>query len=312
MRVLYTDPNDELALERELLGAELATAKSDPGAIEVLVVHQTIVDASLLERYPRLKGIVRLGVGYDKVDLDACRAQGISVAHVPDYCTNEVADTAMALILTLVRGTRELEAALREHPEIWQDLSLARIRRASSLVLGVVGAGRIGSAVLERARPCGFELIFQDPAVAACSGAQRVDTLVALLERADIVSLHLPLNASTQGLVNAEFLARMKPGSLLVNTARGGLLANEQALLDALTQGRLAGAALDVLPVEPPTDQPLFTAWRENHPGLAGRLILNPHNAFYSRQAAESVRRLAAGEAARLLAGLSFRHCVLE
>jgi phosphoglycerate dehydrogenase-like enzyme len=310
MRVLYTDPNDELALERELLGVELATAQSDPGAIEVLVVHQTIVDASLLEQYPRLKGIVRLGVGYDKVDLNACRAQGISVAHIPDYCTNEVADTAMALILTLVRGTRELEAALREHPEIWQDLSLARIRRASSLVLGVVGAGRIGSAVLERARPFGFELIFQDPAVAVCSGAQRVDTLIELLERADIVSLHLPLNGSTRGLVNAEFLARMRPGSLLVNTARGGLLASDQALLDALTQGHLAGAALDVLPVEPPTDQPLFKAWRENHPGLAGRLILNPHNAFYSRQATESVRRLAAGEAARLLQGHSFSHCV--
>jgi D-3-phosphoglycerate dehydrogenase len=310
MRVLYTDPNDELALERELLGAELATAQSDPGAIEVLVVHQTMVDASLLRRYPRLKGIVRLGVGYDKVDLDACRARGVCVAHVPDYCTSEVADTAMALILTLVRGTRELEAVLRERPEMWQDLSLARIRRASSLVLGVVGAGRIGSAVLERARPFGFELIFHDPAVAACCGAQRVDTLVTLLERADIVSLHLPLDASTRGLVNAEFLARMRPGSLLVNTARGGLLASDQALLDALTQGRLAGAALDVLRVEPPTDQPLFTAWRENHPELAGRLILNPHNAFFSRQAQESVRRLAAGEAARLLAGQAFRHCV--
>lgn len=312
MRVLYTDPNDELALEHELLGAELAAATSDPGAIEVLVVHQTIVDASLLARYPRLKGIVRMGVGYDKVDLNACRAKGVSVAHVPDYCTSEVADTTMALILTLVRGTRELEAALREHPEMWQDLSLARIRRASSLVLGVVGAGRIGSAVLERARPFGFELIFTDPVVTACRGAQRVDALVTLLERADIVSLHLPLNANTQGLVNAEFLARMKPGSLLVNTARGGLLANEQVLLDALTNGRLAGAALDVLPVEPPADQPLFTAWRDDRPGLAGRLILNPHNAFYSQQAQESVRCLAAGEAARLLARRPFRHCVPE
>jgi D-3-phosphoglycerate dehydrogenase len=312
MRVLYTDPTDDLALERELLGADLAAAKSDPRAIEVLVVHQTMVDASLLQRYPRLRGIVRLGVGYDKVDLNACRANGVAVANVPDYCTSEVADTAMALILTLVRGTRELEAALRQHPGTWQDLSLARIRRASSLVLGVVGAGRIGSAVLARAGPFGFERIFHDPAVTACCGAQRVDSLVTLLERADIVSLHVPLNASTQGLVNAEFLARMKPGAMLINTARGGLLADEQALLDALVQGRLAGVALDVLPVEPPTDQPVFTAWREDHPALAGRLILNPHNAFYSRQAQESVRRLAAGEAARLLAGRSFRHCVSE
>lgn len=314
MSVLYTDPGDDLALERGLLGAALAGSGADPEAIEVVVVHQTIVDAAFLAAYPRLRGVVRLGVGYDKVDLDACRARGVAVANVPDYCTAEVADTAMAMILDLVRGGRELEAALQRQPAAWQSLSLPRIRRSDSLLLGIVGAGRIGTAVLARARPFGFGLIYHDPAVSDRPGAERMPDLASLLARADIVSLHLPLTAATRGLVDATFIARMKPGAMLVNTARGGLLGDEPALLEALADGRLAGAAFDVLPVEPPKaqspDQPLFSAWLRQEPRIAGRLIINPHNAFYSQQASDACRRLAAAEAARILSGEPFRHPV--
>ncbi|HEY9839219.1 MAG TPA: C-terminal binding protein [Candidatus Obscuribacterales bacterium] len=312
MKVLFTDPSGDLALERELLGAALAGPDPAADGVEVLVVHQTIVDAACLARYPNLKGVVRLGVGFDKVDLAACAAQGVRVANVPDYCTGEVADTAMAMILDLVRGVHELEAALRQSPAAWQSLSLARVRRSAALVLGVVGAGRIGRAVLERAAGFGFTRIFCDPAVAACAGAERVERLETLLARADIVSLHVPLNPATRGLIDAGFLARMKPGALLVNTARGGLLADQQALLEALAQGRLAGAAFDVLPIEPPLGQPLFEAWRQRDPSVHGRLILNPHNAFYSQEAAQSVRRLACEEAIRMLAGQPLRHPVSD
>lgn len=305
MKVLVTEPEDDLALERAILGdgAVVAGTAAEASAVAVAIVHQTPVDTAFLDRHPRLAAVVRLGVGYDKVDLAACRARGVAVANVPDYCTAEVADTAMAMILDLVRGVRELEAALHAEPGRWQQCSLPRVRRASSLTLGVIGAGRIGTAVLERAAAFGFTRVFCDPVVAASAGAERLPSLDALLARADVVSLHVPLDESTRGMIGAGFLARMKPGAMLVNTARGRLLGDEQALLDALISGRLAGAAFDVLPTEPPRDEPLIAAWLRNDPRIYGRLRVNPHNAFYSRESAKEVRRLAAQEAARALAG---------
>lgn len=311
MKVLVTEPEDDLAIEREVLGAAvLAGAAPEPAAVAVAIVHQTPVTAAFLAALPNLRAVVRLGVGYDKVDLAACRARAVQVANVPDYCTAEVADTAMAMILDLVRGVRELEAALGGDPARWQQCALPRVRRTSSLTLGVIGAGRIGAAVLERAAPFGFRRLFHDPAVAARAGAERVPDLPALLARADVVTLHVPLDDGTRGMIDAGFLAALKPGALLVNTARGGLLGDEAALLDALASGRLAGAAFDVLPVEPPGGEPLITAWQRGEASLRGRLIVNPHNAYHSREAAVEVRRRAAQEAARVLAGEPLRHRV--
>lgn len=312
MRVLVTEPEDDLAIERAILGdhAVAAGVAADAASIAVAIVHQTPVDVPFLERYPGLVAVVRLGVGYDKVDLGACRARGVAVANVPDYCTAEVADTAMAMILDLVRGVREIEAALYGDPGRWQQCSLPRVRRTATLTLGVIGAGRIGTAVLERAVPFGFARIFHDPAVAASAGAERVPDLAALLARADVVTLHVPLDGGTRGMIDAGFIARMKPGASLVNTARGGLLGDESALLEALVSGRIAGAAFDVLPTEPPAGQPLIAAWQRNDPRIHGRLRINPHNAFYSREAAAEVRRMAAEEAARALAGQPLRNDV--
>jgi phosphoglycerate dehydrogenase-like enzyme len=309
MKVYYPDAEDELIPERAVLGAALVSGRPDLDRVEVLVVHRTPVTSDLLACLPRLRGVVRLGVGYDQVDLGACARRQVAVAHVPDYCTTEVADTALAMILNLVRGIQELESALRQQPEFWQSLSRPQIRRSSSLVLGVLGAGRIGRAVLERATPFGFGRLFYDPVVFSAAGAQRTENTVALLRQADIVSLHVPLQADTRGMVDRTFLAQMKPGSMLINTARGGLIGDEAALLESLLSGRLAGAALDVLPVEPPAAEPLFRAWQQDS-DLAGRLILNPHNAYYSREASAEVRQLAAAEAARILAGEAFLHPV--
>jgi phosphoglycerate dehydrogenase-like enzyme len=241
LKVLVTDPEDDLAIERDVLGADtvIAGRAADPASVAVAIVHQTAVDAAFLGGYPNLAAVVRLGVGYDKVDLAACRARGVRVANVPDYCTSEVADTAMAMILDLVRGVRELEAALHAEPGRWQQCSLLRVRRAGALTLGVIGAGRIGTAVLQRATPFGFARIFHDPVVLSSAGAERVGDLATLLARADVVSVHVPLDADTRGMIDADFIACMRTGAMLVNTARGGLLGDEQGLLDALVSRKL-------------------------------------------------------------------------
>jgi len=307
MQVWFCDAGAELTLEAEILGPALVRGEPDPAQLKVLVVHQTPVNASLLSAYPALQGVIRLGVGYDKVDLTACRERGIQATHLPDYCTCEVADTTLALILNLVRGGRELEAALRRHPDAWQTLSLPHIRRSTKLTLGVIGAGRIGAAVLARARPFGFRRVFYDPFVSSCEDAEALPELETLLEQADLVSLHLPLSESTRGLANAAFLARMKPGACLINTARGGLMADEPAWLQALLSGRIGALALDVLPVEPPGSEVLFQAWLQHKEALAGRLLIQPHQAFYSQESAQAARQEAAQEARRFLQGQGFR-----
>ena len=307
MSVWYSDPDDDLQFEQAILGDLLCCKRHpEPADVQVMIVHQTDVNREFIKRFPQLKGIVRLGVGYDKVDLQACRERGIQVANIPDYCTTEVADTTLAMMLDLVRAGRELEANLRLQPDSWQQLSVPRVRRASSLTLGVVGAGRIGSAVLHRATAFGFDCLFYDPAVHHIDNATRKESLQDLLQRSDIVSLHVPLQADTECMVNAWFLQQLKPGAILINTARGKLIGDEQLILDTLIDGRLGALALDVLPCEPPGNQPLFHAWKTSDPRILGRLIIQPHNAFYSQEAALDVRQRAAEEALRCLNGTHF------
>jgi phosphoglycerate dehydrogenase-like enzyme len=311
MKVLVTEPADEeLSVERAVLGDAVTTGSQSPADIHVAIVHQARVDEHFLSKYVNLRGVIRQGAGFDKVDLNACRNREVLVANVPDYCTSEVADTAMAMILDTVRGVCETGAHLRRCPLAWQSLALPRIRRTSSLTLGIVGAGRIGSSVIQRAKPFGFRLFYVDPFVEDCPGAERVFDLSTLLSQSDIVSLHLPANESTHGMIDASFIASMKRGATLVNTARGSLLGDEFSLLEAVRLGKLSAIALDVLPCEPPVHSALFDAWRDEEPDLAGRIRITPHVGFHSSEAAIEVRRRAAEEAARILRGQSPNNAV--
>jgi len=304
MKVFVTDPVDpHLSIESKVLGDSLITAPENPNDVHVAIVHQTHVNEDFLSRFANLRGVVRQGVGVDKVDLKACAGRGILVSNVPDYCTSEVADTAMAMILDLVRGVSEVAGQLRQHPLVWQSLALPRVRKTSNLTLGIIGAGRIGSSVIRRACPFGFRLIYFDPAVDACPAAERVTDLETLLSESDIVSLHIPEDEMTAGLVDAHFIEGMKQGAMLVNTARGKLLGDEAALLTAVRERKLSAVALDVLPSEPPVDSVLFEAWRNEDPDVVGRILINPHVAFHSSEASLEVRRRATEEAARILLG---------
>src|SRR4051794_37852046 len=193
--------------------------------------------AADMDELPNLRAIVTGSIGYDHVDVDAAAARGIWVCNVPDYCVDEVADHTLALLLALLRGVVALDRDA--HAGGWDALAAGPLRTLAGLCVGIVGHGRIGSAVGRRLGGRGCGLLVHD---IRDVGVPLVP-LDELLERSEAVTLHTPLTAATRGLVGAEQIARMRPGALLVNTARGQLV-DLEALAEALRDGRLGGAAL--------------------------------------------------------------------
>jgi D-3-phosphoglycerate dehydrogenase / 2-oxoglutarate reductase len=263
------------------------------GEADVLINQYVPITAAVLDALPRCRLVVRYGVGVDNVDLQAAAERGVWVANVPDYGRDEVADHTLALALALLRGVVALDRSVRDGT--W-DLDPARpLRRLATLTWGVVGCGAIGTAVAGRAAGLGMRVLGYDlPTVRSEAPIERVP-LEELLEEADLVSLHAALTPDTRHLVGAAALARMRPTAHLVNTARGGLV-EEAALLAALDDGALAGAALDVLEHEPPDE----LGWRlARHP----RVVATPHAAWYSEEAFHTLKSEVAREALRVLGG---------
>jgi D-3-phosphoglycerate dehydrogenase len=278
----------------------------------LLLWHEVHIDETVVARLDRCRVIVRVGVGFDNVDLEATGKAGICVCNVPDYGTEDVADHAIALLLALSRGLFQYQEAARAGEWSWQ--TGKGLRRLSGAILGVVGMGRIGVATARRARPLGMHIAFYDPYLAdgydKALGVTRCDSLDELLASADAVTVHVPLTSETRGLVNEAFLRRLPPGALLINTARGGTM-DLDAVHRALLSGHLRGAGLDVLPQEPPDpSHPLIRDWSQRAPWLEGRLVLTPHAAFYNEESYVEMRRKAAREVLRVLSGEAPRNCV--
>ncbi len=300
-------PGTRLAMRGAATLADLPEA--DRAAADGLMIFRQFLTAADLARFPRLRAVVRMGVGYDRLDRAACAERGILVCNVPDYGTTEVADHAIALALALRRGLLLHHDAQRAAPPAeWAPIDHALVRRLGVQGFGIVGLGRIGTAVALRAKALGFRVMFHDPALPngteLAIGIGRAATLDALLAEADVLSLHTPATPATRGLIDAARLARLPPGAVLVNTARGPIV-DLDALEAALRDGHLAGAGLDVLPVEPPEEppHPLLAAYRARAPWLLGRLIVTPHSAFHSPQAWADIRRKSAETMAAALAG---------
>jgi D-lactate dehydrogenase len=285
-------------------------------ATEVLspFIHSR-VDAGALERLPRLRLVATRSTGVDHIDLEACAARGIAVANVPTYGENTVAEHTFALILGL---SRRLIGAERKGRRADFDLSGLQGFDLKGRTLGVVGAGRIGLHVIRIARAFGMAVVVSDPnreeLLAEVLGFDYVE-LDELLERSDVVSLHAPAVPATHHMIDAAALARMRPGALLINTARGALVDTE-ALVAALDSGRLGGAGLDVFEGEEHVgeDYELLAQGGEDRVRLAlGRrlladrddVILTPHNAFNSREAVERIAATTAQNIAAFLAGES-------
>ena len=282
-----TDIDVELVTGLVANADELAALAKDADAL--VVSSREAVPREVIEQLDRCQVIVRMSVGIDHVDLEAATEHGIVVSHCPDYCTNEVADHAIALILALNRRIVEVNEDI--HKGAWVDRSYhtqqilrGPIPPMRELTLGIVGLGRIGQAVARRATPFGSRLIasdpYLDPAVAGELGVELV-SLDELASQADIVTLHCPLTPETRHLIDGAFFDAMKPSAVLVNTARGPIV-DMEAIAAAMSDGRLAAAALDVTLPEPlPIDSPLY--------GLPN-LILTPHNAYYSEWSRAQVR----------------------
>jgi len=259
------------------------------------------ITAQMIGQMSRCRIISRFGIGVDNVDLAAATSAGIVVTKVPDYCIDEVSDHAMALLLTLVRKIPLASAQV--HAGRWEMRAVVPIHRLRGTVLGLVGFGRIPQLVAPKAKSFGLRVIafdpFARPDVFVREGVEQVD-FAGLLAQSDYVSIHAPLLPETRDLFNADAIGRMKPGAYLINTARGPIV-DEVALADALDAGRLAGAALDVMPKEPPVGSPLIG--RDN-------VIITPHTSFYSEESLVELQRKAAGEVAAVLSGRAPRNPV--
>lgn len=333
-RILIPDANfaGEAILERETLASLLA----EPGALLevhrlldysavpldswrradaiVLYTSRMTIGAETVGQLAQCRVVVRAGTGVDNIDLAACAARNIPVCNVPDYCTEDVADHAIAMALSLRRGLFSYADLLSVDPVAgWRWGTGPLIRRLRGETFGIIGLGRIGHAAAVRARALGCRILYYDPHLAAAPegfDAERRDTLDQLLADSDIVSLHCPLTPETRGLIGAAQLAQMNPHAILINTARGPVV-DIDALAAALRAGRPGGAALDVLPNEPPDpDHELIAAWRLQPSWIAGRLILSPHAAFYSPESVRELRLKAAGIVRDALSGKGARECV--
>ncbi len=281
----------------ELLLAEAPTSEAimqvARNADAVLVTYAKIT-AEMISQMTRCRIIARFGIGVDNVDIPAATKAGIVVTRVPDYCIDEVSDHTMALLLALARKIPFANS--RAHAGHWEMPAVVPIYRLRGSVMGLVGFGRIPQLVAPKAKAFGLKVISCDPLVSQetmnRAGVEKVE-FSELVSVSDHISIHAPLLPETDHLFNASIFCKMKPTAYLINTARGPIV-DEQALAQALDQGHLAGAALDVLSREPPSASPLFG--REN-------VILTPHMSFYSAESLIDLQRKAAEEVVRVLSG---------
>ena len=298
---LHSDFSGELE-ELAVIGAELRTArcKTEEDVAEVcrdadgIIVTYAPVGRRALAAMPRCRIVVRSGIGYDTIDLQAATEHKVMAANVPDYCICEVADHAMALMLCLWRRVSELDSQVRVQG--WGRM-LRPVRRLEGQVLGIIGLGRIGRAVAARARGFGLRRIAYDPYVPAdVFSALEVEpvSLDALARSADILTLHTPLTQETRGLMRKEIFRQMKPGALFVNTSRGGVVITDD-LVQALREQWISGAGLDVFEEEPlPGAHPLRSL---------PHVLLTPHAAWYSVESEQELRRRCARTVVQVLRG---------
>lgn len=304
--VLLTDhawPDD--SVERQVIeqaGFRLVSGPADPAPVEVIDrMVAEVRPRAILTCWAQVSGqairateglaiVARLGVGLDNIDVAAATERGVWVTNVPDYCVEEVSDHAVGFALAWTRGLVQFDRAVRAGRWVPAD---AKLRRLANLTCGIVGFGRIGRATARKLAAFGCRLVVADPHLQQALPGIEPLALEALLAASDIVIVHAPLTAGTRHLINRERLSLMRPGGLLINVSRGGVV-DTAAVTEALQSGQLAGAALDVLESEPEVPAALLA-----QPGA----LFTPHVAFSSDASLIELRRRAAEEVVRVLRG---------
>ena len=282
----------------------------------ILAWQNVTVDAALVAKLEKCRIIVRCGIGYDRMGLEACGARGIPVCNVPTYDFTDVMSSTLAMSLALMRGLFTYDRLLR--PDMtagWEWGRAPEMRRVRDQNFAVIGCGRIGTGVLLRAKGFGMTPGYYDPYLPTghenSLDVRRFHNLNEMLAWADVLSIHTPLNGETANMINRATVEAMKPGAIFVNCARGGLV-DLDALEWGLRDGPIAAAALDVFPEEPPARHPLISAWLTDAEWLRGRLSITPHCSFYSEATFAEIRHGAAATAADYLRNGSLINCVNE
>lgn len=311
--VLVTDYIVEPSAEAEVLApiADLAfaNARTDdeladrfPHAEVFLTFHDIAITQRCMSRLAKLRGVVRCGVGYDNVDIQAAGALGVVVCNVPDYGTEDVADHALMMLLAIARRLKRLDDSIRAGQ--WDPTLMFGAPRLRGRTLGVLGCGRIGTAMALRGKALGMRVVFYDPyqppGYEKALGVERAYDLDGFLRQAEFVSIHTPLTEETRHIINAESIAKLPRGAYVINTARGPCI-DLISLADGLDSGQLQAAALDVVESEPLDIERL-----RNH----DRILFTPHAAFYSVEGFLEMRRKAGEEIARMLTGEPVRNPV--
>ncbi len=327
MKIGILDYSSEAEIEREVIGTDaeiiLYQAKSKdelPDTISeldaVFVWHHIQVTKDIIDRLSNCKFIIRIGTGYDSVDYKYAGEKGIPVLNVPDYGTEDVAEHALALMLALNRSIPVYHERLCENiQDNWVAAIGEYIPRISGKIMGIVGLGRIGTAMSVRAKGMGMKVCFYDPYVPdgydKAVQCRRVESLEELFEIADFVSLHTLLTEETEGMINDNILLHCKKNLMLINTSRGKVVKNN-AVYHALKDGRLRAFAADVLEQEPPDAKAdeLIAAYVKQDPFIKNRMLLTPHAAFYAEESRYEMRHKAAEAVKRMLDGLPLRNCI--
>ena len=282
-----TDHIKNFSIENNILGKYFQKNLNKNTTI-ILVWHENINDY-FLEKYPSIRAVIRYGVGFDNIDLDACKRRNIIVANTPDYGIDEVSDSSIAMILALTRKINAFQELAKQDKEYWLgkefDLNIKRINKLS---LGIIGLGRIGSSLARKFSAFSNTIGFYDPYLVdgyeKIFGFNRFDSLSNLLNNSDIVSINTPLTKETMNMVDEQFLNQMKKGSYLINLSRGKIIKDQQLILEKLISNEIEGYATDVWQNEPPLENDnMFGIWKNNDLKLSGRLIITSYSLFQRR-----------------------------
>ena len=324
MKVLITDGiNDGGKIEKKIFGNKFKIIIPKINQINnisnelwsnvdgILTFDSLNFDRRIISNLKKCKIIVRIGTGFDNIDLEETKKKKIIVSNVPDYGIDEVSDHAMSLLLALNRDIFNLVEKTKLG--IWKRTG-GNILRLEGKTIGIIGLGRIGSAMAIKAKVFKMKVIFFDPykdnGYDKIYNIKRVDTLRDLAKYSDFISLHCPLTKETKNLINENFFKYSKKNSIIINTSRGAVI-DLVSLRNALVHKKIKAAGLDVLPEEPPSNNNLLIKdFYENKIYLRNKLIITPHVAFYSNTSIIEIRKKAAIEMKTVLQGGRAKNCV--
>ena len=283
-----------LSLNGKKLSSSLKFLKKIDG---VLAWHENTFDKKILDQLKNCKIITRVGVGFNNIDLSHAKKKNIKVCNVPDYGINDVADHAMTFLLVLCKKINSYSEDVRKKLN-WKWGDYKKLKRIQNTTLGILGCGRIGSAVALRAKSFGMNVIFYDPYVTSghekTLSIKRQENLKNFLGEIDVLSIHTPLTEITNNMVNDSFVKKMKKGVIIINTARGPIL-NKETIYRFLKNGHIGGVGLDVYENEPPLkNDKLYKSWRKSLKNFNHNILFTPHSAFLNNESYIELRQKAA------------------